>query len=181
MIEIFNSLINIKPLDASLQLLASNFHCGNSKIDWFLKNPTALDIGFGKTFVWLEDDNKRIIGFYNISTGCINGYDGHYFYKLGGCVHINEFALDETYHGIQIADGSQPNMSDALLSDCIERILFLRKQYVGFSFITLQSTREGYSLYRRHDFEELEGDMDITNIQGEDEDCKPMFLALDIE
>ena len=53
------SLINIKPIDASIQKLASNFHCGNSKIDWFLRNSTALDIWFGKTSVSDLDRAKR--------------------------------------------------------------------------------------------------------------------------
>lgn len=177
----FESSINIVPLDARLQQLASNFNCENVAIDNFLRSPMALDDGFGKTYVWLEDDNQRIIGFYNIGTGSIDQCDGDFRYKMGGSIHINDFAIDKKYKKFQMAEGKHPNMSDALLDDCIQRIMYLRENYVGFAFITLQSTEEGYNLYRRHDFEDIEGDMSLVNIQDKDKKCQAMCLALDME
>lgn len=178
---IFESGINIMTLDARIQQLASNFNCENIAIDNFLRSPAALDDGFGKTYVWLEDDNQTIIGFYNIGTGSLDQYENGHRYKMGGTIHINDFALDKRYKKVQIADGKHPNMSDALLDDCIQRIMFLRDHYVGFAFITLQATDEGYNLYKRHDFEDIEEDMNLVNIQDKDKQCKPMYLALDIE
>lgn len=177
----FKSDINIAQLDARIQKLASNFNCENSAIDSFLRSSLALDDGFGKTYVWLEDDGQKIIGFYNIGTGSLDWRDGDSRYKMGGSIHINEFALDKNYKKVQIEEGEHPNMSDALLDDCIQRILYLREFHVGFAFVTLQSTAEGYNLYRRHDFEDIEEDMNLVNIQDKDKNCTPMYLALDIE
>ena len=176
----FESNINIVPLDARIQKLASDFYCGNCNIDSFLKGPRALDDGFGKTFAWLEADNKRIIGFYNIGTGSIDYDDGSVRSKMGGSIHINDFALDERYHGTRITEANL-NMSDLLLADCIERILFLRRTMVGFSFVSLQSTQLGYGLYTRHDFEPIEEEMFMTKIADAEEECMAMYLPLDLE
>ena len=92
--EQYESKLKIVPLDASNQMLAFNFRCVNAVIDSFLKGAQALDPGIGKTFLWLNDKNDRILGFYNIGTGCINYFDGDFMYKMGGSVHINDFALD---------------------------------------------------------------------------------------
>ena len=48
--EQYESKLKIVPLDASNQMLAFNFRCGNAVIDSFLKGPQALDPGIGKTF-----------------------------------------------------------------------------------------------------------------------------------
>ena len=175
----FKSKINIKPLDASIQVLASAFDCGNTHIDSFLKGPTALDKGFGKTYVWLDDDDTKILGFYNIGTGSIDCCEGKMRYKLGGSIHINDFALDQKCRGVKIMEGT--NMSDVLLEDCIQRILFFRECFAGYTFVTLQSTADGYNLYRRHDFEELEEEMELLKVPEKEKGCTPMYLALDIE
>ena len=80
----YYSNLNIKLLDADIQKSASDFNCGNVFIDNFLKSKEAIDESFGKTYVWLEDDNKSIIGFYNLSTGCIDMLDGEIRFKMGG-------------------------------------------------------------------------------------------------
>ena len=178
--KMFESDINIVLLDASIQKLASAFYSENSAIDRFLRSPEAMDDGFGKTYVWLEDDNTKIIGFYNIGTGSIDWIDGDDRYKMGGSIHINEFALDKKYKGVTIPERNY-HMSDILLSDCIQRILYMRENYVGFAFITLQSTKEGYKLYSRHDFLDIEEDMNLSNMQDKDKKCKPMYLPLDLE
>ncbi len=179
--EQYESKLKIVPLDASNQMLAFNFRCGNAVIDSFLKGPQALDPGIGKTFLWLNDKNDRILGFYNIGTGCINYFDGDFMYKMGGSVHINDFALDEAYHHKPLDEGGMVNMSDALLNDCIQRVAYIREHYVGFAFITLQATEQGYPLYRRHDFYELEEGMDILKIQSKETMCIPMYFPMDLE
>ncbi len=60
--------------------------------------------------------------------------------KVGGSIHINEFALENKYRGRKI-EGTDYRLSDYLMNDCIDRIHSLRKE-VGFSFITLSSTKE---------------------------------------
>lgn len=147
----------------------------------------ALDIGYGKTYVWLMGDgaNDEIVGYYNISTGYIENISdgGVRRYRLGGSVHINMFALDVKYQGI-ILDATEAEgkvtLADFLLDECLERIHRIREKHVGFSFVTLCSTDKGYGLYTRKDFNILEPDMTFT-AEKEDHDCISMYLPLDYE
>lgn len=172
--------LNIKPFNASLQKLALTFTSKNQYLDSFLKSPDSLDEKYGKSYVWLNDSEEIIIGYYNITTGMISDENGA---KLGGAIHITSFALDEKYQGsIKATDesGTEIKLSDLLLSDCLERIEFIRNTYVGFGFVTLFSTNEGYSLYLRNGFEELDDSMIISSGENERE-CTPMYYCPDWE
>ena len=156
----------------------SFFNCGNVSIDRFIRSSEALDPGYGKTFVWLSYDESEIIGFYNITTGSVDSLnEENTNYKVGGAIHINQFALSEEYQGQEFDKSIKA--SDFLLAECLDRIYSIRKN-VGFSFITLQSTERGFSLYKRNDFEEIEEDMQIVQTEHEIK-CTPMYLALDVE
>lgn len=50
---------------------------------------------------------------------------------------------------------------------------------MGFSFVTLNSTKEGYPLYKRNDFEDTEEDF-VFSIEDSDIACKSMYFALDL-
>lgn len=76
-------------------------------------------------------------------------------------------------------DGIKINLSDVLLDECLAKIEYIRKEYVGFSFVTLSSTKEGYSLYCRTGFEDLEEDMGFS-AKDSDIECIPMYLPLDL-
>ena len=174
--------LNVVKYDASLQKLASSFHSGNNYLDKFLRESVSLDDCFGKTYVFLSEDNQNIIGYYNLGLGYIEQYDNQITKKIGGAIHINCFALDEQFHGLlqmYTDDGIKINLSDVLLNDCLEKIEYIRREYVGFSFVTLSSTKEGYGLYCRNGFEDLEEDMGFS-AEDSDIECTPMYLPLDI-
>ncbi len=149
-----------------------NFDCGNDALSLFLKDHQALDDTFGKTYVML--DEECVIGYYNISTGHIEAENG---IRCGGSIYINCFAVDKKYQKMRYGEAY---VSDLLLADCMDRIENLRQEHVGFSFITLSSTDEGFYLYERNDFSVLEEDMRVAKNQGES-GCIPMYLPLDIE
>lgn len=175
--------INVVQYDASLQQLASSFHSGNEYLDQFLKQSDSLDDNFGKTYVLLADDNSCIAGYYNIGLGYIEQSEYGIIRKIGGAIHINCFALDEKFHGsvqAYLDNGTRIYMSDVLLSECMERIERIRKEHVGFSFVTLSSTKEGYHLYKRNDFEELDEDLAFAR-EDTDVSCIPMYLAIGLE
>ena len=182
--------LNVVLYDANYQRLASSFESGNTYLDGFLRDHRALEDWFGKTYVLLSDNNDTIIGYYNIGTGYIEQVSGWNRCKIGGSVHINCLALDKKYQGLAQAvtpDGVKINLSDFLLYDCIQRILGIREQ-VGFSFITLCSTKQGYSLYKRNDFEDLDNDLHFSvedpaahDARSEDDWCAFMYLPLDAE
>lgn len=166
--------------DIDLQKLAAPFHSGNNYLDCFLKSPIALDDNYGKTYVLLSGDNKTIIGYYNLGLGYIEQEEYGTVHKIGGAVHINEFALDKNYQGVvqKISDnGQKTKLSDVLLDNCLNRIEHLRKERIGFSFVTLSSTEEGYNLYKRNGFEELDEDMKFS-IDEAEEGCKLMYCPI---
>ena len=170
---------HIVEYDAGLVELASSFDCGNTHINSFLKSPEALNYGIGKTYVWIND--KSIIGFYNITAGSIEEIRGDQLFKIGSAVHINEFAVNVSYQKKLYDEERSIYISDILLSDCVERVEYIRRSYLGLTFITLASTKEGYNLYKRNDFEEMEEDMKIPILEDKEYDCIPMYLPLDIE
>lgn len=169
----------IVPYNEEYRQLAKKFHCGNIHIDTFLRSTDSLNENICKTYIYLNDDSSEIIGFYSISTGCVEQNDSGLILKMGGSIHITDFALDENYHGWEMNDGDiKINLSDILLIDCLDRIKNLQKQ-VGFSFVTLNATEQGYPLYSRNDFERIEEDMRIPKDKKES-DCIPMYLSLEL-
>ena len=182
--------MKVIPYDAGLQKLASSFSSGNEYLDHFLKLPEAIQNSFGRTYVLLTDDESMIVGYYNIGVGYIEQMVDGVRRKMGGSAHVNCFALDTRYHGALQAvtpEGVKINLSDVLLNECIHRIYAVREE-IGFTFITLCSTKQGYSLYKRNDFEDLETDMSFAieedaqfNTGDEGDFCAPMYLALDFE
>lgn len=153
--------------------LACYFDCGNLALTTFLKNYDALDDMFEKTYVMISDN--KIIGYYNISTSCIEDYSD---IRTGGSVYINCLAVDKNYQKKKIK--STDYYSDILLADCLNRVTDLRESSLGFAFVTLSSTNEGYYLYERNGFSPLEEDMKIAKNIGEDT-CISMYLPLDYE
>ncbi|MDE5569206.1 MAG: GNAT family N-acetyltransferase [Ruminococcus sp.] len=152
--------------------LSSGFDCGNDALTAFLKSYDALDDMFGKTYVMISDD--RIIGYYNISTSCIENDKG---IRIGGSVYINCLAVDKHYQKVK---RGEYYISDILLADCLNRIENIRENTLGFAFVTLSSTDEGYYLYERNGFSPLEEDMKIAKNYGE-LSCVPMYLPIDYE
>lgn len=162
------------PYNKELQTkYSSKFDCGNEAINMFLQSGAALDPLYGKTYVIISNDS--IVGYYSISTGHIEDNIG---IRMGGTIYINYLALDQDYHKVKLDE--EGYVSDFLLSDCFNRVIYLQENYIGFTFITLSSTKEGYNLYKRNGFEELEEDMKIAKNDGE-KTCIPMYLPLDLD
>ena len=175
--------LNVVPYSSELQQLAENFTSGNDYLDRFLRNTISLDPGYGKTYVWLSNDAQTILGYYNIGTGSVDEEQAGIRLKLGGAVTINCFALDQDFHGQTkgyTADGNKINLSDMLLLDCLEQIEILRQEYIGFSFVTLCATAEGYSLYKRNGFDDLDNSLHFS-IEDEPTRGVKMYYAMDIE
>ena len=69
-------------------------------------------------------------------------------------------------------------MSDRLFADFMRKVYELRAYHIGFSFVTLAATEEGYSLYKRNLFEDLDADLHFS-LKDDEKGCRPMYLALD--
>ena len=175
--------INVVLYDASYQKLASSFHSGNDYLDQFLRIPISLGDNFGKTYILLQENQKKIIGYYNLGVGYIEQTVYGITRRIVGSVHINCFALDREYQGTvqeYLEDGAVVHISDISLMECLERIGKIRKNELRFSFVTLSSTKAGYYLYLRNGFERLDEDMNFSIEESED-GCIPMYYAIDVE
>lgn len=175
--------VNTEIFTADIANLANNFSSGNEFLDQFLQSADAFNNAIGKTFVWVNEKRTEIIGYYNIGVGYIDMYNGDEKYKVGGSIHLNFFALNEKYRGIILGrkkDGTAIKVSDQLFADFMQKVFILREEYIGFSFVTLAATDEGYSLYKRNYFEDLEEDFHFS-FKDDEKGCRPMYLALDIE
>lgn len=176
--------LNVVPYTVALQKLSKTFSSGNDHLDRFLKESVSLDDNFGKTYVWLSEKEDFIVGYYNIGTGSIDEVlPDSERYKIGGSIHINEFALDKAFHGMTqgyTESGDKINISDLLLDDCLQRIADLRSQNVGFTFVTLCSTEEGFHLYARNGFEELDDGMQFS-LGYEEKKCIRMYSPMEID
>lgn len=176
-------------LNADRQRLAQSFDCGGPSVfNAFLKGPKALDSSYGKTFVLVTEDAKSIIGYYNIGVGEVVISDGARILKCGGAIHINYLAVDKNYRG-QTAIMGADNLhglrwSDVLLGDCLARIEHIRHQYIGFMFVTLSSSQDGFDLYHNRFGFELFADVEDMSFYESDEDASggtKMYLPLDNE
>jgi hypothetical protein len=175
--------INVKtePLTEKMRYLTQSFKSGNDFLDQFLRSDDALNSSIGKTFVWVNEKRNEIIGYYNLGVGYIDMFNGDDKYKIGGSIHLNFFALNAPYRGIKA--GTKDNdikISDRLFADFIQKVYELREKYIGFAFVTLAATDEGYSLYKRNYFEDLEEGLHFS-FKDDEKGCRPMYLALDCE
>ena len=174
-------------LDAALQNAASTFDCVSAPVfNSFIRSYNAIDSFYGKTFVFPLGNTGSIIGYYNIGIGEVLRIEESRILKCGGAIYINYLALDKRYRGQPIfADKPEIDLrwSDLLLRDCLRRIDWIRQDHVGFGFVTLSASKEGYNLYKRHGFLELAED-EMYFVNSDDEMSGKgiqMYLPLDIE
>ena len=170
--------MNIKRIEKEHRKLTSIFNSGNSVLDKFIKSDNAFDSAQGITYVWLNSEGSELIGYYNISAGTFDWIDNKCRIKQCGAAHINYFAVTEKYQGVHYKEGDDDyKLSDLLLSDCLSRIETIRES-IGVGCITLSSTEQGYNLYRRADFEELEDDICFSDTSDEKKTID-MYLLLE--
>lgn len=159
------------------------FNSGNPYIDRFLQGSEAWDESIAKTFVWLNEQDENIIGYYSLSAGSLCEMEDDWLYDLGGAAYIKCFAIDRQYQRHNSAVRMQDveiNYSHLLLRDCIKRVRSIREKSLGLSFITLHATQEGEKLYIAHGFDTLLPDM-VLATDREALQCKPMYMDLDEE
>ena len=93
--------MNIKKYTKEYEKLAREFTCGNTIIDNFLHDGSALDMNRGITYVMLSDENDCIIGYYNIENGRVDRIEtvgeNDLFELMGGSININYLAIHSQY------------------------------------------------------------------------------------
>lgn len=170
---------DIVPFTPELQKLAAKFHCGNDYLDDFIKQPDSIYHLDDKIWVYLTEERDTIIGYYALSTGSLDQIANGHREKIGGSIHVDCFAIDCTFQDRQ-AD-NDVLFSDILFSHLLEVCQEVRNAYVGYSFITLESTEAGYKLYSRFNFTELEDDLIFSSQSDQNSSGHKMYFALDEE
>lgn len=176
--------MRILKFNSDFRSLAETFMCGNIIIDNFLKSSDAFDLNLGITYIMLPENEDIIIGYYNISAGRVDQIEqiGDFvrYIPMGGAININYLAIAKDYQRINITqdDTCKAYLGDYLLHDCEKRIFKLR-EFVGASFITLYSTKEGYHLYHeRNSYENFDNDMS-TFVPESDKSCYKLYKWID--
>ena len=116
-------------------------------------------------------------------TGIISFPSGTALRSCGASALFLRNMQTEQYQGILqelSSEGMKIKFSDYFFVECLNRIREIQKEKVGFSFITLCSTMEGYHLYYRNGFNELDSDMHFSVEEAEIK-CIPMYMAMDLE
>ncbi len=168
-------MITIK-LDLQHRELVKKFSCGNMILDNFLKSQQSFDSGIGVTYIYLTEDQNRVVGYYNISAGCVDYLDNGLRLRDAGAIHLNYFAVDLAFQ----KKNNNMGISDLLLEDCVQRVHVIRENILGFNYITLDSTQEALGLYQRHGFQKIELDEGIIFSPYKNEYTSiPMYLFLD--
>jgi hypothetical protein len=168
-----------------LRPLSIKFSSGNIAIDNFLSSDDALDKTIGITYVLLDEERTRIIGYFNISVSRIDEIrlqNGEVTYHpLGGAAKINYLAVDSKFqHQLlyQTNNGDKKYIGDYLLGQCEQKIWDIHND-IGIAFIYLSSTKEGYHMYRdRNFYEDLEDDMNVAK-NDKDLTCKDLYKYID--
>ena len=172
--------LSVQELTQELNDTVKKFNSGNWYLDNFIKCKAAFDENIGKTYLLLSNNLRTLVGYYNITAGSLEIIDSGIHVKIGGCVHLNCFAVDKYFQKRverKLDNNARIYTSDLLLMDCVKRAKNIRKETLGVSFMTLNSTKEGERLYMRHNFQHLEEDMFFAREES-DLKCVQMYLPL---
>ncbi len=151
--------------------MCRQFDCGNSYINNFLKE-NSFNNEIAKTFILINEEVPCIMGFFSLSAdSLIEKSNDQKTIELGPAIRIYMFAVDKRYQGYHYH--LSETIASFLLNQCIEVIKKVVEHYIGATFIVLSSTKEGYHFYKKKgDFEELEQDMAMLDILGDNDTIK---------
>lgn len=170
-----------------IKRLCFSFNCGNLIIDNFLKGPNSLDSSICKTYLFVSCDDNNIIndliGFFSLSTDAMLEKSADYTSgKIfnGSAIRISMFAIDKRYQQLKIkTENSEHTFASMMLLYCINRIEDIVKNDVGAAYIVLNSTSEGFNLYKHiGNFEVIDEDY-LTPIHPSDGiNCIAMYKPI---
>ena len=170
-----------KPSDVDKDILGA-FSCDNPSIDNFIHNE-CLYSQKEVTYLFLDEENNKIIGFCSISCDGIPITEinkQQYIYKTSlPCIEVDYYAIDEAYRKLPLKEDSSRHetLSQALLLLMIDHIKSISKNYVGATHICLYSVPDAVRFYERCGFEDFKPYMhrdELPYLSG----CIPMFYQI---
>lgn len=154
--------------------IIDNFSCGNIIIDNYINSENKNSFFNGVNYI-LYDDNKNVIGFFNLIASELIGYSQGIQYPMGGSITIQYFAIDKKYQHKKI--NNKFSYGDYLMQKCEDVIRNIYNK-VGFSFVLINSTEDGYSFYKRNGYEEFEQDMYSISDEA-DKKCYKLYKTIE--
>ena len=158
--------------------MCSSFNCGNAILDNFIRYDSC-NTSISKTYLMIEDDTK-LIGFYSLCCSSLLEIkdEKNNIESSAPAICLKMFAIDKKYQD-KIIDGYEHTYAHFMLTVCLDKIKEIKNQYIGAECIILNSTQEGYELYKNvGDFYELESDYELPDY-NENPNAIKMYRSID--
>lgn len=163
------------------------FKCDNKNISDFFKNESK-HLERNVTYVFIDINEKRIIGFYSLCCNCITTMvedkderGNRFTYKKNiPAIEIDFFAIDEDYRKMPYHKDSKryDTLSKYLFLYVLEEIKQISKILVGAEYICLYSVPKAKNFYKRCGFKRFTEYM-IKDRNPYFNECEGMFKKID--
>lgn len=155
-----------------------SFSCGQSEIDRYFREDLLTDDDAVSYCFWADSNKQDLVGIASLSCSGII-IKSHDHFNITPAIEVKIFAVDEKYQHQPFPDddSGERNWSDYCLDYLIAEIYDITKKVCGARHIVLYSVPGAESFYRRNNFENFVGYMEMPSnsyIDG----CIPMFLNL---
>lgn len=168
----------IDKLSSSNVDLVSTFSCGNESIDKYL-HVDAFNDSKSVTYLFMEDETNRILGFSSIScSGIVCKYEESLV--IHPSISINYFAILKEIQHLPFDDKPSKDrycISDKMFIDLLKICNKISEEHIGAANITLYSVPSAYSFYKRNLMQDYTKYM-TRESHSYIKDCIPMFMPL---
>ena len=132
----------------------SEFDCGNDNLNTYLKNHALhhIKLGFGRTFVAVEDDDLRIVGYHTIAPSSANWQDFP--------ISVAKLAVPVLLLGRLAVDRTRQRdgIGRKLLRDSLKRAIEFAENNACFAVCLDAFNEEAKAYYSQYGFRELNDD-----------------------
>lgn len=170
-------------VDVNDLALLSKFKCEYPAISNFIQNQ-SIKSKKDVSYVFVDDENNRIMGFCAISCTGISLSDidenGNEYSTSIPSIEIDYFAVDEEYRSLKLEKNSNryETLSRAFFLFMLNYISEISINQVGATHICLYAVPKAVSFYKRCGFELFEEYMDRDEAPFV-KNCIPMFYVID--
>lgn len=144
------------------EMLIRDFPSKNSNMDKYVteKAVTDKENGLGVTFLFLNEKEDKLYGYYSLSSASItyDDEDSGEFLNIPS-IEIKLFAINSKFSNkycLDLLDGAPYKYSDAMFWQVLNQIFVYSEEYLGIEAILVRSTPEAVNFYLRHGFHHYE-------------------------
>lgn len=167
--------IRLKERTKETDSLCNKFDCGNLVINRFLVEQSC-DTDISKTFLMIEN-NTKLIGFFSLSCNSLLEMRKNKIVESKAAIALKMFAIDKEYQHTKIK-GYGHTYATLMLFICLDLIDTIKNKYIGAECIILNSTNEGYKLYKnKGGFNTLDSEYELPD-SNENIDAIKMYKVI---